>query len=74
VLLENLRRGRAPVDESPTAPVDSALELLRDCAALSKAQERLQRQEKSLDVIFQARIDAMIGALNLFLDPKLLYT
>jgi hypothetical protein len=76
-LLENLRRGRASVDESPLAPVDSALDLLRDHAALSRARERLQSQakaEKSLDVIFRARISDMIGILNLFLDPGLSYT
>jgi hypothetical protein len=74
VLLENLRRGRAPVDESAPAPVDSALDLLRDRVALSRARERLQSEDKTLDVIFRARIDAMIGVLNLFLDPGLSYT
>jgi hypothetical protein len=74
VLLENLRCGRAPVDESPPAPVDSALDLLRDRAALSRARKKLQSQDKSLDVVFRARISAMIGVLNLFLDPGLSYT
>jgi hypothetical protein len=73
-LLENLRRGRAPADESPPAPVDSALDLLHNRAALLRARESLQRQDKSLDVVFQARILAMIGVLNLFLDPGLSYT
>jgi hypothetical protein len=71
VLLENLRRGRAPVDESPPAPVDDALNLLRDRAALSRAREKLQSQARTLDVIFQARVSAMLGVLNLFLDPGL---
>jgi len=79
VLLENIRRRRAPVDNSPPAPVDSALDLLRDRAVLSKAREKLLLKSKeksslSLDVVFRARISAMIGVLNLFLDSKLSYT
>jgi hypothetical protein len=73
-LLENLCHGRAPADESPPAPVDSALDLLRNHAALLRAQKSLQRQDRSLDVVFQARILAMIGVLNLFLDLGLSYT
>ena len=74
VLLEDLRYGHAPVDESPPSPVDNALKLLHDHAALSKARERLQSQDKSLDIVFQAHISAMIGVLNLFLDPGTSYT
>jgi hypothetical protein len=74
VLLDDLRRGRAPVDDSAPAPVDKALDLLHDHAALSRARKRLQSDEKSLDVIFRARVTAMIGVLNLFLDPGLSYT
>jgi hypothetical protein len=75
-LLNNLRRGYVPADKSPPSPVDNTLELLRDFAALSRARERLlsSSQDKSLDVIFRARISAMVGVLNLFLDPKLRYT
>jgi hypothetical protein len=74
VLLENLRFRYASEDESPPAPFNNALDLLRDHAALSRARERLQSQAKSLNIIFQARISAMIGVLNLFLDPGLPYT
>jgi hypothetical protein len=78
VLLENLHRGCAPVDESPSAPLDSALDLLHDRAALLRARDKLllEAQDKSslLDVVFQAHISAMIGVLNLFLDPELPYT
>ena len=77
VLLENLRRGCAPVDGSAPAAIDSVLDLLHDHAMLSRARETLQNkqnQAKSLDVIFKARIAAMIGVLNLFLDPGLSYT
>lgn len=76
VLLENLRHGHAPPDESPPTPANSALDLLYDHAVLSRAQETLlqQSQDKLLDVVFQACICAMIGVLNLFLDPDLPYT
>ncbi len=75
VLLENLRLGHAPADESAPTPADSALDLLHDCAALLKAQGSLliQSQSSSLDVVFWACISAMIGVLNLFLDPELPY-
>jgi hypothetical protein len=74
VLLENLRCGHALIDESAPAPVDNALDLLQDHAALLRARGRLQNEDKLLDVIFQACISAMIGVLNLFLDPGLSYT
>jgi hypothetical protein len=75
-LLEDLRHRHIPADESLPGPVDNALELLRNYAALSQARERLssQSQDKSLDVVFRARILAMVGVLNLFLDPELPYT
>ena len=74
MLLEDLRRGHAPEDKSPPHPADNVQELLRDRSALSKARENLQSQDKSLDVVFRARIAAMVGALNLFLDPGLSFT
>jgi hypothetical protein len=72
----NLCHGRAPPDKSPKTPVDTALDLLHDCAVLLQAQKRLtlQSQDKALNVIFRARISAMIGILNIFLDPELPYT
>ena len=72
----NLRRGRAPPDKSPETPADAALDLLRDRAVLLQAQKRLtlQSQDKALDVVFRARISAMIGILNIFLDTELPYT
>jgi len=36
VLLESLCHGHVPVDEAPPAPVDKALDLLHDRAALSR--------------------------------------
>jgi hypothetical protein len=75
-LLEDLRRRHAPADKTPQTPVDVALDLLRDRVALSRARETLSEkgQDKSIDIIFRARICAMVGVLNLFLDPDLLYT
>jgi len=37
VLLESLRHGCAPVDKAPPAPVNKAVDLLHDLAALSRA-------------------------------------
>ena len=76
-LLESLYHGHAPVDEAPPAPADNALDLLYNHTALLKARESLvlQSQDKlSLDVVFWAHISAMVGILNLLLDPKLLYS
>jgi hypothetical protein len=75
-LLENLRRGHAPKDKSPQSPVDRALSVLRNRAALSEAQEMLlqKSQDKSLDVVFRARVCAMLGVLNLFLDQDISYS
>jgi hypothetical protein len=75
-LLENLHRRRAPADESPITPVDNALKLLGNRAVLLRAQEALstQSQDKTLDVVFRARICAMVGVLNLFLDLDLSYS
>jgi hypothetical protein len=70
VLLDSLCCGHALVDESLPTSANSALDLLCNCAALLKALKRLrlQSQDKTLDIIFQARISAMVGVLNLFLD------
>ncbi len=76
-LLDDLCHRHAPVDESPPAPADSVLDLLCNHVVLLRAQEKLlpQSQDKrSLDVVYQALISAMIGVLNLFLDPDLSYT
>jgi hypothetical protein len=62
------------VDESAPSGADNALNLLRDHEALSRTREALQTKSKSVDLVFQARISAMVGVLNLFLDPGLSYT
>ena len=76
VLLENLRHGRTPADESTPSLIDDSLELLHDYAALSRAKDMLmlQSRDKMLDVVFRAHISAMAGVLSLFLDPDLSYT
>ena len=75
-LLKNLCHGHAPLDESPSGLLDDSLNLLHNCDMLSRAWESLQRksQDKSLDVVFQARISATAGVLNIFLNPELPYT
>jgi hypothetical protein len=76
-LLESLSHRCAPVDESPPSAVNDALYMLHDHPALLRAQERLalqSRKKSSLDVLFQGHISAMMGVLNLFLDPELPYT
>jgi hypothetical protein len=75
-LLEDLRHRNVPADQSPPGPVDNALELLRNYAVLLQTQKKLslQSQDKSLDIVFRAHILAMVGVLNLFLDPELPYT
>jgi hypothetical protein len=75
-LLENLHRGYAPADNAPLDLVNNPLNLLCNREALSRARENLQRQsqDKKLDVVFRARIDAMVGVLNIFLDLELSYT
>jgi len=63
------------VDKALPTLDDSSLDVLRDCAVLLRAKKSLllQSQDKSLDVFFRACISAMVGVLNLFLDPGLSY-
>ena len=77
-LLECLQRGEKPRDESPDDISESALnrlsvknfpELRRACAKL-----QVKTKDPKLDVFFRARITAMAGTLNLYLDPKMSYT
>ena len=76
VVLENLCHRCATECKSPISLADNALALLRDNVVLSRAWEKLlsQGRDKLLDVIFQAHISAMVGVLNLYLDPKFPYT
>jgi hypothetical protein len=75
-MLEDLRHGNVPDDNSPPTPADTALDLLHDHKALHAAQEQLMAKSKSkdLDAVLRGRILAMIGVLNVFLDEELGYT
>ena len=71
-LLQNLR------DESQPNATDRALGHLnwRDFPALRQAQSSLTvtSKEKTLDVLFRSRLTAMVGTLNLYLDPELSFS
>ena len=75
-MLEDLRHGNVPDDNSPPTPADTALNLLHDHKALHAAQEQLMAKSnsKDLDAVLRGRILAMIGVLNVFLDEELGYT
>jgi hypothetical protein len=75
-MLEDLRRGNDPEDDSHLQPADSPLELLRDHVAMQMAQEKLaslEREKKSGDFV-HSRILAMEAVLNIFLDQDLEFT
>ncbi|KAI0257742.1 hypothetical protein BC834DRAFT_848718 [Gloeopeniophorella convolvens] len=74
-MLQDLREGHPPEDTSPKTNSDRALDLLRDHARLRVARDRLtlKSHNKSLDPTLRMRVTAMLGALNLFLDPVLQY-
>jgi hypothetical protein len=78
--LKELRNGQWPVEPSKTQDnaSDAALNALnyKDFPALCCAQAKLNIASKDteLDLTFQSHIAAMVGTLNLYLDPKLSYT
>ena len=51
--LEGLRQGNPPDDAAPQRPMDSALELLQDCARLQAVQKELSviAKHKNLDAV-----------------------
>ena len=79
-LLAELRKGRCPQDsdEGHENTTDTILNTLnyKDFPALRRACARLsvKAKDKKLDVTFRACITAMVGTLNLYLDPKLMYS
>ena len=77
-LLNELRAGRRPTDNIEEVASDVSLSLLnyRDFPALRRACAKLtiKGKDPKIDVVFRARITAMAGAINLYLDPELLYT
>ena len=62
--------------EEPRSAADSSLNLWNDRPALHAACVKLSERakEKSLDVILRARITAMVGVLNLYLNSELGYS
>jgi hypothetical protein len=60
----------------PITKADNALAEWKDFLALQKALNdlNLKSKDKRLDVFFHARITAMVGTLNLYLDSNLSYT
>ncbi|THU79940.1 hypothetical protein K435DRAFT_810298 [Dendrothele bispora CBS 962.96] len=64
--------------EGPNTQADTALNALhyKDWPALRKATTELSLKvkDKNLDVVFCARLSAMLGALNLYLDGYTRYT
>lgn len=77
-MLAALQKGERPVDNSPEDVTDSALNRLciKNLPELRRARAKLQVKSKDakLDVFFRARITAMVGSLNLYLDPETSYT
>jgi hypothetical protein len=78
-MLEAIESGTVPFkDNSPETSADRALNQLhhRDFPALRRARARLSHisKDKKHDTVFRGRILAMLGTLNLYLDPCQNYT
>lgn len=77
-LLRNIRQGQIPPDSSQPSMSDTELNAMshKDFPELRRARAKLtvKAKDQKIDVIFRARIAAMAGTLNLYLDPELSYT
>ncbi|KAF7361462.1 RNF220 domain-containing protein [Mycena sanguinolenta] len=77
-MLQDLCADKTPKDDSLATASDLALDQLhyKDFPALRRARALLEikSKDKKLDVFFRGRITAMLGTLNLYLDPELSYT
>ena len=77
-LLDDLRKGHRPRDYSEEMATDASLNAVnyQDFPALRRACAKLtmKSKDKKLDIVFRACITAMVGTLNLYLDPELSYT
>ncbi|KAJ7712776.1 hypothetical protein B0H16DRAFT_1811966 [Mycena metata] len=77
-LLEGIQDNTIHSDPSPDSATDRSLAQLnyKDFPALRRAAATLsvKSQDKKLDVFFRARITAMVGTLNLYLDSELSYS
>jgi hypothetical protein len=62
-------------DNHPSALSDAALFNWKDITSLQQAvkQLTLKSKDKKIDVFFYAHITAMVGTLNLYLDPDMSY-
>ncbi|KAL1694077.1 hypothetical protein GGG16DRAFT_110427 [Schizophyllum commune] len=72
-MLKDLRAGRLPADQPEQSAgdrrMDDVLAMQTDKLLLRRARDRLKikSKNKKIDVVFRARISAMLGVLNLFL-------
>jgi hypothetical protein len=77
-LLQQIRDGQKPQDNTPATASDAVLNQLhcKDFPALRQACASLTvtSKDKKIDVVFRARMTGMVGTLNLYLDPELSYT
>ena len=74
--LKGHRLRHVPDDPALQPPVDSASKLLRDHEGLRAIQRELSlmARQKIVDAVLHGRVVAMVGLLNLYLDPSLGYT
>lgn len=77
-MLKDLRDGKTPHDRSEETSTDRALNQLnyKNFPALRRALAKLtlKSKDKKVDVVLRARITAMSGTLNLYLDPEVSYS
>lgn len=77
-MLKNIWEGQKPRDDSLKKTTDLSLNQLhfKDFPALCQAVAELTTKSKDqkLDVFFHAPITAMVGTLNLYLNPEFSYT
>lgn len=77
-MLQQLREGRHPRDDSPEIICDQVLNGLcyKDFPHLccTKVKLTLKAKDKKLDIFFCSRITAMVATLNFYLDVELSYS
>jgi hypothetical protein len=77
-MIEQLRNGIRPRDDGMETMSDAELNKLSylDFEGLRKACAKLTvlSKDQKLDVVFRARITAMVGTINLYMDSELSYT
>lgn len=76
-MLEDIQDGQPPCDVSPETFTDSVLNAMdyKDFLPYIVPWVKIivSSKDKKLDVVFYSCITAMLGALNLYLDPELSY-